>query len=351
MPLVRQPRLCLALSALCLFALAGCRQEDEIAKETVEHADREKIRLRVALVERGDFVWVFRLSGPAALVNEHGKGLDEVVNSAKPEGEKVLKWTDPAGWKKDHPTPERQAGYRMDIKPKGIEIAVTRFSMNNFSMMKNMHRWEGQVGLPLTETHEILDKQIERKKVGDLEVKWINLEGVGVHTVSKAPEPVAAHAKKQLLPMPPMKEPVGGGKGGGGQIPFKYTVPEGWAKRPAGQFVVEAYTVADKISVTLTPAGGDVDSNVNRWREQVGLPKLSARELSETIKELPIAGIKNHYVDLANPKGPAPADKNRILGVIIPMGQESWFVKMTGPHDLVGKHKAEFESFMKSFKK
>ena len=69
---------------------------------------------------------------------------------------------------------------------------------------------------------------------------------------------------------------------------------------------------------------------------------MAGREL------LPIPGVKNFYVDLANPKG--PADKNRTLGVIIPTESATWFVKMTGPHDLVGQHKTEFETFLKSFK-
>src|SRR5262249_46546523 len=133
--------------------------------------------------------------------------------------------------------------------------------------------------------------------------------------------------------------------GGGGKVPFKYEVPAGWVKKAPGQFAAEAYTVADKISVTLTPAGGDLHANINRWREQVGLPKASDAELKNSIKELPIAGIKNHYVDLANPKG------NRTLGVIIPTEGATWFIKATGPHDLVGEHKNAFETFVKSFKK
>ena len=125
-------------------------------------------------------------------------------------------------------------------------------------------------------------------------------------------------------------------------------MPDGWAKRPPGQFAVDAYGVGDNIMVTLTPAGGRVDDNVNRWRQQIGLPPANANEMKTLLQDFPVAGLKGVYVDLANPKG--PAEKNRTLGVILPAGDVTWFVKMMGPHDPVGRHKNDFETFVKSFK-
>jgi hypothetical protein len=48
---------------------------------------------------------------------------------------------------------------------------------------------------------------------------------------------------------------------------------------------------------------------------------------------------------VANPNSPQP--NNRILGVIV---DSTWFIKMSGPDALVGAQKANFESFVKSFK-
>src|SRR5207244_2364326 len=120
-------------------------------------------------------------------------------------------------------------------------IAVTRFPADKFKMMDNMHRWQKQVNVPLTESHEDLDKQVKREKVEGQEVKWVDLVGLGIHTASKPPEAVAAN-KKNFLPPMPIKGAAGGGAGGGGKVPFKYTVPDGWAKKAPGQFAAEAYT-------------------------------------------------------------------------------------------------------------
>ena len=348
---MRLLRVSLALSAVCLFAFAGCKQEEEIAKETVEHADREPLRLRVAVMEKGELVWFVKFSGPVEQVNAHEKTFDEFVRSFRFVEDDDPTWTEPKGWTKDPKGKDRFVGYRFKAEPKELEIAVTRFPAEKFKMMENMHRWQKQVNVPLTETHEDLDKQVKREKVAGQEVRWVDLQGLGVHTVSKPADPMAANAKN-LVPGFPVKKAAGGGAGGaggGGKVPFKFTVPAGWAKRAQDAFSAEAYTVADKAVVTLTPAGGDLGENLNRWRGQVGLPKATKNELDKLTQELPIAGIKNFYVDFANPKG--PPGKNRILGVIIPMDGATWFVKMTGPLDLLGEKKAEFETFVKSFKR
>ena len=57
-----------------------------------------------------------------------------------------------------------------------------------------------------------------------------------------------------------------------------------------------------------------------------------------------IAGAQARYIDANNPGA------NCILGVILPLGEQTWFFKMTGPSEVVGRHKAEFESYVKSLK-
>ena len=48
-------------------------------------------------------------------------------------------------------------------------------------------------------------------------------------------------------------------------------------------------------------------------------------------------------VDLTGPKG-------RMLAGTLLHGGRSWFVKMTGPADLVGKQQPAFETFVKSLR-
>jgi hypothetical protein len=346
---VRLLRISLALSSVFLLALAGCKEEDDIRREEVKHPDREKIRLRVAVLEKGDLVWFFRMSGPVALVTANEKTFEDFVHSVRFEADKDPTWTDPKGWQKDHKSRDRFAGYRLKADKTTLEIAVTRFPADKFKMMDNMHRWQNQVNVPLTETHDELERQIKREVVEGQLIKWVDLQGLGIHTVTKPPEAIAMN-KKQFLPQLPVAQ--AGGGGGGGRIPFKYPMPQGWIKKPPRQIALEVLEVTDgkqSAEITFVPLpgdGGGVPANINRWRKEVQLPGLSDADAEKSAAVLQVAGVKSYIVDIANDNGPPL--KNRTLGVIIPLGRQTWFVKMSGPRDWLGQNKAAFEAFAKS---
>ena len=324
--------------------LSGCRQDDVIQQETVTHEDREPIRLRVAILKHENVAWFIRLDGPESLVNEHQKTFDEFVRSTKFTGKKdvPITWNEPKEWKKDPPGGERYAGYRIPAKPKELEVKVT--PLPESALMKNMHRWQKQVNLPLSESLEDNERYLKKEKIGNQEIEWVDMKGLGVHVVGKPPDARAANQKEGLAGID-MNE--------GGRLPFKYAAPEGWEKKAPGMMAKDAYLIVDgnhSAEVTLTPLGGDPAANINRWREQVGLAKVDPDEIAKSAKLIDVAGIKSYYVDIGNPKG--EATKNRILGVIVPLNRRtSWFIKMTGPLDFVGQHKADFEKFVESFKK
>jgi hypothetical protein len=332
------------LSAVLLPGLTGCRQGDEIMRQIVTYEDREPIHLRVAIVRDGDFVWLFRIDGPESQVKEHLANFDAFVRSARfTEKEDVpITWTEPKEWKKEIAQKDQYATFRIKAKPRELEVKVTRVPVEKYSLMQIMHDWQKHVNLPLSEDAADNEKYLTREKVSNHEVTWANMTGLGVHVLSKAADPTATNEKDFLPAM--MKK-------GGVKSPFKYAVPEGWAKKPPRDFVLEVYEIVDgdnKAEVTLSTAGGDPLANINRWREQIRLTRMGAEEIAKSVTLLVVAGINSYYVDLANPAG--PPQKNRTLGVIVPQNRRFWFIKMTGPQDLVGRHKTEFETFVKSFK-
>ena len=95
--------------------------------------------------------------------------------------------------------------------------------------------------------------------------------------------------------------------------------------------------------VTITPAGGNLADNVNRWRGQVGLNPVSEEQIRQDLRSIDVDGSTGQYVDLT---GPESAGGLRILAVRVPHGDTTWFFKMTGPADVVGRHKAAFEAFL-----
>jgi hypothetical protein len=338
-------------AALVSTTLSGCREDEVIHKETVSYPDRETIAKHIAVFEREEFVWFLLLSGPEAEVKKQTPVFDEFVRSTRfnePDNKDApLIWKEPKEWRKDPPSGGmlRYAGFRIDAKPKELEVAVTRMPVKGFSLLANINRWEKQVNL---QTSDRLDElgpnvKVKREKIADQAVTWVDLQGLAVHTVSQPPQPMAKNANNFMPPMQ-LKKQAGGGKG-----PFKFETPKGWQEIAPGMVAVNKFRVGDgakAATVSLTALSGSVGSNLNRWRKEVQLPELSEQDATATAVKMKVAGIDAYYADIANPAGP-PAS-NRTLGVIIPIGQTTWFIKMWGPHDFVGQQKSDFETFVKS---
>ena len=305
-------------------------------------------------MEHDQLVWFFRLSGPESLVNDQVETFNTFVRSVRFDDQKdpPITWTEPKTWTKDPPAdppdPLRYAGFRIDTKSKQLEVTVTRTPAGAYSLMPNMHRWQKQINRPIAETTADLDPYVKKEMVGDQKITWVDMQGLGVHSVSKPPPPPDA-GRKNILPGFGMNRPPAA------EAPFKYVAPEGWVKKGPRQFVIDSYEVrgggGTVAEVTLSSLGGDAGGlalNINRWREQVKLPKIPADQVERSAKAIVVAGIDAAYFDIANPKG--PAEKNHILGVIVPHAETTWFVKMTGPLDWVSQNQNAFETFVKSFK-
>ncbi|HZZ81985.1 MAG TPA: hypothetical protein VFE62_26030 [Gemmataceae bacterium] len=348
---MRIPRACLLLLGGCVLAIAGCKEDEDIRVNTVSHPDRQAIRLRAGVIKRDNLLWVFLIKGPK---NEVAKNLDtfnELVRSVKFLEKKddngrpfeVAEWTNPPkNWRKDPPGEMRYAAYRIDAEPKEIEMTVSRLSAGDDWLLTNVNRWRKQVNLPpVAKDADLQAPEVVHEK----EIAWVDLTGLGVHIVSKPPDP-QAQSKKPQFPAQG-KRPKVQPKAGGKKVPFQYDVPKGWEKGElTGQFMVERYVVDKDVQVTLTPlGGGDLAGNINRWRKEIGLPLVDKKVADDSAAVLKIAGVQSYYVDIDN-----PARSSRILGAIVPLDDAIWVVKMWGPSNRVGENKNGFETFVKSFK-
>lgn len=118
----------------------------------------------------------------------------------------------------------------------------------------------------------------------------------------------------------------------------------------AAAFRVQEGQALAKITVmSLEGAGGGELANVSRWREQVnGPPIKDEQELQRIVRPLTVAGKKAISVDLVSSAKEGGQESKRILGVIIPLRDQTWFVKMMGPAPLVEKQKKAFDQFVQS---
>jgi hypothetical protein len=128
-------------------------------------------------------------------------------------------------------------------------------------------------------------------------------------------------------------------------------VPAGWMPEPvfgmrdasfriAGPNGAEADLAISRLPLT----GGTLADNINRWRNQVGLPELSEVQTMQSVKELEVSGKKGVLLELDSEENPQLA----IKGVILESDTERIFIKLSGPRSLVLREQENWNAFMDS---
>jgi hypothetical protein len=339
-----------------VLLVAGCTRGDDIVHITPDRIpDRprvaappaEKQRLLVAMIPAGgDQTWFFRMSGPEAVVTDVKPQFDAIVQSLKFADPELPKWKLPDGWIEE---PGKSEFIRKNLRPaddtKKIAVTVSKAGGGD---LPNINRWRGQLGLAPAQIGDLgeFSKEVE---VDGRKGRIVDLVGM-----AKAGGPMMG-GPKMGGKMPPNHPEVAGmpdvPAGGGEDAKFTYKLPEGWTKGEPKKMTRERINVTENgetAEVTISVAGGDPVLNINRWRGQIKLPPIDDdNEIIRILTRIDTADRKGAMVDLANPKAPAP---NRILAVMIPTQTTMWFLKMYGPDALVGRQKANFEAFTRSFK-
>lgn len=316
----------LLLAALALPAAAGCARDEVNVYDT----PYEKQRLLGAIVLTDSNAYFFKLMGPADEIAANRDDFLKFVKSLRfpAEGKQPVTWELPPEW-----TAELAGATGMGIRyatvyiPNGQVVSVTRLTDKGGGLIANLNRWRDQMKLPPMNVDELL-KECQRVELGDGHIALV-VDMESARGLAAVPEETPRPASK----------------------PLDYDLPEGWKEQSAaGKMWLAGFRVeadGQVAEITVTPLGGlagGIAGNVNRWRGQVGLPEASEEQIVKASQTIEVAGVKSTYVDLAGPQG------RRMLAVISPRGENTWFIKMLGPSDLVGKQRAAFESFAKSLR-
>jgi hypothetical protein len=309
------------LGLFLLVGLVGCEKE----AVTSYKAKRLHRRLLAAVIPHGDTTWFLKVVGSSDAVAEHKDAFDTFVHSVRfPDKEdSPIDWDVPESWKKTESSAEfRYATFQLGKS--GLELTVVKLPGESGSLLLNVNRWRGQLGLQSI-TEEELGPLTRRENGKAGPITFVDL------TTAEAPRAEAPAPKA-----PPRR---------GGDL--KYDVPEGWKETGGGGIRKAGFQIRDgnnEAEVTITSAMGDLIANVQRWRTQVGLEAGTEADVRKELQSIESLGGKRPYVDVAGPGG------KRILAVVIEQPGQTLFVKMMGPTALVGKQKQAFEAFVRSLR-
>ncbi|HEX7488368.1 MAG TPA: hypothetical protein VF341_05640 [Anaeromyxobacteraceae bacterium] len=137
-----------------------------------------------------------------------------------------------------------------------------------------------------------------------------------------------------------------------GDARLTWTLPRGWTQRLQGGMRYATITAPAEgrldVSVVVLPgpAGGEL-ANVNRWRNQIGLPPLDAAGMAAARKAIAAkAGAVSLYDFTSDGQ-----KKSRVVAGLAEVGGSTWFVKMTGDEQPVATARAEFIRLLESLRR
>lgn len=131
------------------------------------------------------------------------------------------------------------------------------------------------------------------------------------------------------------------------QSSFKAELPEGWTEKGASGMRMASYAI-DGTSIDfylISLSMGDIPSNVNRWRGQVGLADATPEQIVSEIKSFDVDGYPAKYIEIYNEEG-----GKGIIAAIVDLSPSYWYFTAKGPVDELKAHAVDIRKFIESIK-
>lgn len=321
--------------------------------------------------------------------------------TANQAGLPTLNFTTPNGWQEKPATSMRVASFAISQNGQRADVSVIPLGGMAGGDFANVNRWRGQVGLPpladddLAKTSQKVEVAGQPAELFDLagtneggggaarilavilhrdDTAWFFkvsgddvlvennkpafiafLKSVSFGAPATAPAASGAMGMNQL---PPGHPPIDGASAAAMPSASATTTPDwkipaGWKAAPLEQFLAARYVIAGDGGATaavnvssLAGDGGGLLANANRWRAQLGQPPLGDADLAA----LPAINVHGQPAALVDVSGadPQTGQPDRLVGIVLPGGAQTWFFKLMGDAGVVAQQKDALIKFVQS---
>jgi hypothetical protein len=287
----------------------------------------------------------------------------------------------PPNWQPQPPSQMRQASFLVKgDKGATADISFVSLGAPAGNVLDNVNRWLSQLGQPSIDDQKL--NQIAQRLTTSLgEVTVVDLAGLpsgadpakdgriiaamtsaGGSTLffkirgnaaltesqkSEFIKWVAAVCNAQGGNKTPQSAGVTPSAENSGNPQIKWQMPPGWSEVAPSAMRYASFSAGandNKIDISIVTfpgdGGSDVD-NVNRWRQQIGLPPMSPAEVATQTAPLKTDEATFSTTDIASANA-------RTLAAWTRRGGQVWFFKATGPNAAIGKEKPNFVKFVES---
>jgi hypothetical protein len=279
----------------------------------------------------------------------------------------------PANWEPRPLSEMRQASFLVKGENGAVaDISLVKLGPAAGNVLDNVNRWLGQLGqAPVTP--EKLTEMIQKLPTARGDVAVVDLngkpedgdaskdgriigaiasdEGTSFFKMRGNAALVGAEKEKFLKWVAAMRAGAGSESTAMPQLAapssnkpqIKWDVPPDWSPGPASTMRYASFAASSDnvdISVVTFPGdGGDDLGNINRWRQQLGLPPADAN--ASNIVPLQTDEATFSTIDIAGANA-------RTVVAWTRKNDRAWFFKLTGPNDGVAKEKPNFVKFVQS---
>jgi hypothetical protein len=164
-----------------------------------------------------------------------------------------------------------------------------------------------------------------------------------------------APAAEATAPAMEKTAPASSGEGSG----YTWAVPAGWENKEPGMMRQANLTITGQPDVEcylteLSGSAGGLESNINRWQQQMEQPALTPDQIAALPKQPLLDGQATYVIidgTFGGMGGTVLKENYRMYGLALVNDTVSHFVKMTGPKDLLVAEEANFLAFAASLSK
>lgn len=330
-------------------ALAGCEEPQithyKVPKpEAVYERNHARSRMLAAIVPHGPRAWFFKLTGPENAVARHAGEFNQLIGSLKLADGQAPAWRLPPGWREQPGSEMRYATLVVADEQTPLEVSVTMLGWSaaddTAQRLANVNRWREQMGLQPVQADE-LESHTSTIDVSGAAATMVDIVGT-LNSGMPGPPMAAGNAPPAAAPIAPQAGPA---------LP-DFQVPAGWRPAENDALSMTAFQAGEgdaavRVTVSvLSLRGADLLENVNRWRGQIGLGKITENELGQYVSTIKVENLDGVLVEL---DGPADAEPRRAtVAAIVPHGPHAWFFKLTGRRAEVRAEQDRFRAFVES---
>jgi len=325
-----------ALLTLALLGAAACGRQEEVRHY---RAPKDPVwRILGAVVPGPGATWFFKLAAPADRIDPVKVEVLGFFQKLRME-DGQLRWTLPQGWTEEKGSPQREATLRFGDREPKLEISIVRFQGDGGGMLANLNRWRDQLGLDKVDGAQL--SALAKKLDGAATEVWVTdlsgpqRPGAGPRAMAKPQEEPTHPANHE-----PTLDDV--------RAMFTFERPPAWKENPKPsngrifEFMVDADGGSALITLSALQGGGDLASNVNRWRGQAGLDPLPEADIPKVAVPISFVGSDAWLVEAIG--------KDRGIVVVASLSpQFSIFLKMDGSPATVQAQKSSFMKVAQTF--